>query len=206
LTAFPLAMPATVLLFGVSLGAIDALAPARAPADAAVRPTPRAARPGVVAAAGTLAVALVVAAGVLGYGVLASSYWRGRANAALAKDSPTNATTALALLDRAARAPRLDAVRFDLALRAAQVALRIDRGEVALQAADRALALEPHSPHAWAAHAAAKLALRDEAQAASDAARALTLFLDLPSARTTLDTIRRLEAIRRDAEPKVSRD
>ena len=45
------------------------------------------------------------------------------------------------------------------------------RGGPALQAANRALALEPYSPHAWAARAAAELALRDEAQAARDDAQ-----------------------------------
>jgi hypothetical protein len=133
--------------------------------------------------------------------VFASSYWRGRARAALAHDSDARASAvaALGLLERAARPPRLDQVRFDIALRAAQVALRLERGEPALWEADRALAIEPYSPHAWAARAAAELALRDEAQAVRDATRAMTLFLDLPSARTTLETVRTLEALR--AEP-----
>jgi len=96
---------------------------------------------------------------------------------------------------------RLDQARFEIALRAAQVALRVGRGAPALQAADRALAIEPYSPHAWAARAAAELALRDEAGATRDATRALTLFLDLPSARTTLETIRKLEALRAERSP-----
>ena len=121
--------------------------------------------------------------------------------AALAKhegDAHANAATALAALEKAARPARLDQVRFDIALRTAQVAVRLGRGEPALQAADRALAIEPYSPHAWAARAAAHLALRDEAQAARDATQAMTLFLDLPSARTTLETVRKLEALRSD--------
>jgi hypothetical protein len=152
-----------------------------------------------------VAAILVLGAGWLSLGVLASSYWRGRARAALGRDGDAraNAVTALGLLERAARPPRLDQVRFDIALRAAQVALRIGRGEPALQEADRALAIEPYSPHAWAARAAAQLALRNEAQAGRDATRAMTLFLDLPSARTTLETVRRLEALR--AEPPRGR-
>jgi len=204
LTAFPLAMPGTVLLFGVSLGAIDALAPARAGMGvtaAAPAARSRAAR----ALAAPVAAILVLGAGWLSVGVLASSYWRGRARAALGRDGDAraNAVTALGLLERAARPVRLDQVRFDIALRAAQVAVRIGRGEPALQEADRALAIEPYSPHAWAARAGAQLALRNEAQAARDATRAMTLFLDLPSARTTLETVRKLEALR--AEPAGGR-
>jgi tetratricopeptide (TPR) repeat protein len=143
----------------------------------------------------------VLSAGWLSFGVLASSYWRGRARAALGRDGDAraNAVTALGLLERAARPPRLDQVRFDIALRAAQVALKSEHAEPALQEANRALAIEPYSPHAWAARAAAQLALRNEAQAGRDATRAMTLFLDLPSARTTLETVRRLEALRAEA-------
>ena len=112
---------------------------------------------------------------------------------------------ALACLERAARAPRLDAARFDIALRASQVALRIDRGAPALEAADRALAIEPYSPHAWAARAAAKLSLGDETQAALDATRAMKLFFDLPSAQTTLKTVRKLEAVRGTAAVEIGR-
>jgi tetratricopeptide (TPR) repeat protein len=200
LTAFPLAMPGTVLLFGVSLGVLDALAPAKASAvaDAAA---PAARFPLARALAAPMAVVLVLGAGWLSVGVLASSYLRGRARAALVRggDARANAASALALLERAARLPRLDQVRFDIALRAAQVAVRIGRGEAALQEADRALAIEPYSPHAWAARAAAQLALGNEGPAVHDATRAMTLFLDLPSARTTLETVRKLDAAR--AEP-----
>ena len=60
---------------------------------------------------------------------------------------------------RCSRAPSAwasTADRFAIALRTAQVALRAERGAEALRAADRALALEPHSPHAWAERAAAQ--------------------------------------------------
>jgi O-antigen ligase len=195
LTAFPLAMPGTALLFGVSLGVLDAVAPAAAATS--TEPT----RPWARVVAAPLAALLVLGSGWLAGGVLASAWWRGRARAALAKhdgDDRANAATALVALGKAARAPRLDQVRFDIALRTAQVAVRLGRGEPALHAADRALAIEPYSPHAWAARAAAHLALRDEAQAARDATQAMTLFLDLPSARTTLETVRKLEALRSD--------
>jgi hypothetical protein len=149
---------------------------------------------------------LIAGAGWLSFGALASSYWRGRAKAAmpLGTDRPPDAPAALAALARADRAPRLDSVRFEIALRTAQVELRLDHGAEALRAADRALALEPYSPHAWAARAAAELALRDEGRAAEDAQRALRLFLDLPSARTTLETIRKVEAARRERDGKMN--
>jgi O-antigen ligase len=204
--AFPLAMPATALLFGVSIGVIDALAPAAAVAAPAPAVAPEARPRSALFAAAALALVLVAGAGWLSFGALASSYWRGRAKAAMpiGTDRPPDAPAALAALARAERAPRIDSVRFEIALRTAQVELRLDHGAPALQAADRALALEPYSPHAWAARAAAALALRDEGRAAEDAQRALRLFLDLPSARTTLETIRSVEAARRALE--VQRD
>jgi O-antigen ligase len=214
LTAFPLAMPATALLFGVSLGVLDAVAPAAGPAPApaparraahaAFAPRARAA----VMAARAAAVAVIVGGGWLAVGVGASAYWRGQARAAIAPggDRPADVATAMADLARAAGATRLDSVRFDIALRTAQLAVRIDRGAAALQAADRALALEPYSPHAWAARAAAELSLRDETRAADDAAHAMRLFLDLPSARATLEAVRGLETMRRDRDAAVIHD
>ena len=199
LTAFPLAMPATALLFGASLGVIDALA---APAGMAALAAPPRRRGAFVAAA-------TVAAGGRRRRRLVVVRARSRrptgavgpeAALPVGTDRAPDAAAALAALTRAARAPRIDAVRFDVALRTAQVELRLDHGAPALQAADRALALEPYSPHAWAARAAAALALHDEAHAADDARRALRLFLDLPTARTTLETIRKVEAIRRERD------
>ena len=205
LTAFPLAMPATALLFGVSLGVLDALVPAPVRVAVTQEVRPLKPHPAAMIAAAAAAVVLVGGAAWLSFGLLASSYWRGQAKAAMALGTARqpDAPAALAFLERAARAPRVDAVRFDIALRTAQVALRLDRGGPALQAANRALALEPHSPHAWAARAGAELALRDEANAAEDAQRALQLFLDLPSARTTLETIRNLQAIRSNHESEL---
>ncbi|HEY7372471.1 MAG TPA: O-antigen ligase family protein [Polyangia bacterium] len=194
LTAFPLAMPATALLFGVALGVLDALAPAARGAARADPPAPARPRRG----AAVVAAAIVVGACWLSSGVLASSYWRGQARVAvgLGTERQPDLPVALAALARAARAPRLDYARFDIALRTAQLSLKADRAAPAREAADRALVLEPYSPHAWAARAAAELALGDEAPAARDATRALTLFSELPLARATLDGIRRLERTR----------
>ena len=193
LTAFPLAMPATLLLFGVSLGVLDALAPGSAGAPAASR-TVRG-RVGTVAAA-VVALVLVAGSAALSFGVLASSYWRGQARAALASAGgrAPDTVAALASLERAARAPRLDGVRFDIALRTAQVALQAERGWDAYQAASRALALEPYSPHALGTRAAAQLTgvLYNLRGATADAERALVLFPELPVARAARDKASRL--------------
>ena len=203
LTAFPLAMPATGLLFGVALGLLDALAAPAAAAAAASPGTSAARGPAVRLAAGVAAVAVVGGACWLSYGVFGASYWRGRAKAAMAPggDRPSDPGAALAALERAAAAPRIDGTRFDIALRAAQVGVLAGRGAEAHRAANRALALEPYSPHALAARAAAELALGDEERASDDARRAMGLFLDLPSAVTTLKTI----ALRRTIEHELGK-
>ena len=139
---------------------------------------------------------LVAGGAALSFGVLASSYWRGQARAALASAGgrAPDAAAALASLERAARAPRLDGVRFDIALRTAQVALQAERGWDAYQAASRALALEPYSPHALGTRAAAQLTgvLLDLRGATADAERALLLFPELPVARAARDKASRL--------------
>jgi O-antigen ligase len=186
LTAFPLAMPATALLFGVSLGAIDALAPAAAGAADGAGERP-ARRRGAAFVAAALAAILVAGAGWLSFGVFASAHWRGRAKAALAGGAARKPDTAAALaaLERAAAATRLDGVRFDIALRTAQVAVDAGKGWAAYQAATRALALEPYSPHALGTRAAAQLGggLLDLRGATADAEQALRRFPELPVAR-----------------------
>jgi tetratricopeptide (TPR) repeat protein len=198
-------MPATVLLFGIALGLLDALSrqiPETQPPRAA---PPIRRRPAAQAAALVAAFVVVGGACWLSYGVLASSYWRGRAKAAMAPggDRPSDPAAALAFLDRAAAAPRIDGVRFDIALRAAQLGVTAGRDREAYEAANRALALEPDSPHALAARAAASLALGDQAHGAEDARRALRLFLDLPSARVTLDKILAIQALQREVDRRM---
>ena len=174
------------------LDAVAAPAPATANTVAATPAAAPRARYRLAAGA-AFAAALVVAtgAGVLALGIIASSYWRGQAKAALAigPGRQPDAEAGLAFLERAARAPRLDSVRFDIALRTAQAALQAGHGGEAFQAANRALALEPYSPHAWATRAAAQMSgeLNDPRGARDDAERALHLFADLPAARAARD-------------------
>jgi O-antigen ligase len=202
LTAFPLAMPATVLLFGVALGLLDALAPQTVDVASPTTAPPAHRRPAAQVAAVAAAFAVAGGACWLSYGVLASSHWRGRAKAAMAPGGarPPDPAAALAFLKRAAAAPRIDGARFDIALRAAQVGVAAGRNQEALDAANRALALEPDSPHALAARAGAALALGDEQHGAEDARRAMGLFLDLPSAANTLKTIALKRTVEREAE------
>jgi hypothetical protein len=187
LTGFPLAVPATALLTAVALGLLAGLKPSdEAQAPVAGRSRGRLA----FVAAALAAVALAGGAAALAARSLAASYWLGRAEAALSR--PDGAVEALPLLARAERwATTAD--RFSIALRTAQAALRADRGAEALHAADRALAIEPHSPHAWAERAAAQLTTfpRNYDGAAVDAQHALRLFADHPGARRTLATIQR---------------
>jgi O-antigen ligase len=187
LTAFPLAMPATALLAAVALGLLAGLGP-DAGAASPVPGEPRG-RPAFAAAA-LVAVALTAGAGWLATRALATSYWLGRAEALLSRRD-ANPVAALPLLARADHwAGTAD--RFPVALRTAQAAMRLDLGAQALRAADRALAIEPHSPHAWAERAAAQLAApaRNPAGALTDAEHALRLYADHPGARRTAEAAR----------------
>jgi hypothetical protein len=129
---------------------------------------------------------LVAGASIWAWGGLRASYWRGRAERALAaRDVKAGAGEAMALLARADEA-RGEGAGFWIGLRAAQAALRLGDGAAAVRAADRALAVEPWSPHAWALRGAGRLAAGDAAGAAEDARRALALYADHPVAQATL--------------------
>jgi O-antigen ligase len=186
LTAFPLAMPATALLTALALGLLAGLKPSGGPEPLAANvPRGRAA----VAAVVLTTLALTAGAGWLATRALAASYWLARAETALS--DPRTVQQALPPLGLAGRwASPADG--FTIALREAQVASRLNSGARALRAADRALAIEPHSPHAWAERAAAQLTTSapNPAGAASDAEHALRLFADHPGARRTLDAAR----------------
>jgi len=197
LTAFPLAMPATTLLSGVALGFLATLdpRPSHPLAPTAVSPASRPSTPGWGAIAPALALGALVVAGAALWAsrALAASYWRGQAERALAaRDTKAGATEALRLLARADGAGAAGA-GFWIGLRTAQAALKLGDGAAATEAADRALALEPWSPHAWGLRGAGRLAAGDAAGAADDARRALELYAGEPVAQATLGaTARRL--------------
>jgi O-antigen ligase len=168
LTGFPMAMPATALLFAVGLGGLAAR-----PDGGAAVPLPRRA-PVLRGGATVLGAALVVAAIVWPARRLAASLFLGRAERALgAGDAPGDAARALPDLARAARALPDD---FQVALRTAYAASRAGRPGDAMAAAQRALSVEPDSPNAWEALARARLEAGDPAGAAAAADRALALL------------------------------
>jgi hypothetical protein len=178
-------MPATTLIFGVALGFLGTLDPRAA---AALQPAPRAPPPGWGATAPSVALSAILVAGAALWAArgLTASYWRGRAERALASpDVRAGATEALPLLARA-RAVGADGTGFWIGLRTAQAALRLGDGPEAVRGAALALALEPWAPHAWALEAAGRLAGGDAPGAADDARRALALYADHPVARATL--------------------
>jgi hypothetical protein len=187
LTAFPLGMPATALIFGVALGVLGTLDPRQGgPSPARARLSSSASGLGTIVPAFVLAAIVVAGAALWSARGLAASYWRGRAERALAgRDVKAGAAEALRLLARADGA-RAEGAAFWIGLRAAQAALRLGDGAAAVEAADRALAVEPWSPHAFALRGAGKLAAGDAAGAAEDARRALGLYADHPVALATL--------------------
>jgi len=185
------------LLSGVALGFLATLdpRPSHPLAPTAVSPASRPSTPGWGAIAPALALGALVVAGAALWAsrALAASYWRGQAERALAaRDTKAGATEALRLLARADGAGAAGA-GFWIGLRTAQAALKLGDGAAATEAADRALALEPWSPHAWGLRGAGRLAAGDAAGAADDARRALELYAGEPVAQATLGaTARRL--------------
>ena len=83
------------------------------------------------------------------------------------------------------RAERSAPGRFDVALETGFVLVGLQRYPEALAAIDRALAVEPHSPNAWALRAEAALASGDAARAAADAGRAAALLHSYADALAT---------------------
>jgi O-antigen ligase len=177
LTGFPLAMPATALLFGAAFGLVcgDELVagpPGPLPEPAAGR----ALRGGASLALGA---ALVAWAIVAGGRELAGSYLLGRAEVELRDPGPEAGARALLWLERARRAAPDD---FTVALRTAHAASRLGLDSVATGAAELALQREPYSPNAWAAFGVALLHAGDDYGAAAASRRAATLLADYPGA------------------------
>ncbi len=172
LSGFPLAMPATSLLFAIALGflACDGTTPARATAWAARRPV-------------ALLVAFAIVAGTATVSVrgLVRSYWLARERAAL-RPTALDLNAALRALRLAERA---SPDTFEVALETAYVLERLHRFGDSLAAADRALAIEPYAIPAWFVRAQADLGSGDAQGALDDTGRALALFADYPDALAT---------------------
>ena len=157
IASFPLEMPGTLMLSGVAMGLV-----------VTHRSEEQQAAPAWYGVA-VLAAGLAVLASVRAADHLHGSRWLLVAERALVRDDPR----ALDALDMSLRAvPNDERAR----LRKAQVLLRLGRASDAVLAAHDALALEPFSPHAWKALAAAERSAGDDAAAHRNAARAHELL------------------------------
>ena len=167
--SFPLEMPGTIVLTGLSLGLIVTGGRRRSvPARRAVGIT-------------TVAIALLLVAWTAARAQrsVQSSLFFGLAERALHRDhGATGAAEASVALERSlALHPA-----FGPELREAQTSLRDSHPGESILASERALAIEPYSPNAWATLAAAQLAAGDVAAARASASRALELVHDYPFA------------------------
>jgi O-antigen ligase len=179
LTGFPLAMPATAFLFAVALGLLAGGGSDRVNATDEPMPTGPARRAGAWIAAALL----LAGAGWWSARRIAASYALARAEAALrADDAPAGAARALPFLARAAAEQPGD---FMIALRTAYAEARAGHPTEAVEAAQRALAIEPDSANAWAELARARLESGDPRAASEAATRALAILHDYPGALYT---------------------
>jgi len=173
LSGFPLAMPATALLFAVALGflACEGTAPAGALPAGGVRRPPR-----PVAILAALAIVAVTAIGsVRG---LIRSYWLARERTAL-RPAALDLNAALGALRAAERARP---GTFEVVLETAYVLERLHRFSESLAAIDRAMAIEPYAIPVWLVRSEAALDSGDARAALAAADRALQLFADYPDA------------------------
>jgi O-antigen ligase len=182
--SFPLEMPGTLALGGLALGFVAAdVGPFVAAAQSS--PLPGSQPPPIRAP--IRAYAALVAAGMLVPFVavraaqkVRGSAWLGAAERAMRRDhGEPGAAEALGDLRQALAVHPGD---FRAELRTAQMLLRERSPIDSARAAERALVVEPYSPNAWAALAAAELAADDAVVARRDATHALTLLEDYPFA------------------------
>jgi predicted Zn-dependent protease len=127
-----------------------------------------------------LGVVLVVCAVVRAERAVRGSWWVGRAERSIRADrGSAGAEQGIAALKRALEATPND---FTARLLTARLLLRAGRPADSVHAAEQVRALEPYSPHAWAALSAAELASNDPAAARWAADQALGLLEDYPEA------------------------
>jgi hypothetical protein len=137
----------------------------------------------VLAGTALLGLCAVVGAGWWSGRRLQASYGLARAEASLAGgEGRADAERALAFLTRAAAAAPRD---FRVAFRTSYAEVRAGHPVAAVQAAERALAIEPYSANAWEALARARLEAGDAQGAEGAAARALDILHAFPGALYT---------------------
>jgi O-antigen ligase len=177
--SFPLDMPGTLMLAGLALGlvAVDRRHVGRAtPGSAGVPGWPRR-----LALAGVaLGLGLFLCAVERMERSVKSSRWLEAAERAMHGDPGRGgATEAIGFLSLALEAQPQD---FRGRLRSAQLLARVDLLPEAKLSAQEAIALEPYSPNAWAALAAAELEAGEHEAARQDATRSIALLHDFPFA------------------------
>jgi O-antigen ligase len=170
LASFPLEMPATLTLAGVALGFSVAPDPSRL-----TRP-----RPSLLYLVAPLSFTLLVLASVRVERRVRGSYWLAVAENALRTDG--GASGAEAALAALAQSREAGGASFPLELRTAQMLARLQRGDEAAGAAERALAIERYSVNATGALAYACVVGGRLPEARDAATRALALLHDYPLA------------------------
>jgi O-antigen ligase len=171
LSSFPLEMPGTLALGGISLGLV-VVDPER---SARLRTSRVTAYPLVLAGMG-----LVVLAATDADRAIKASRQLGDAERAMHKESgPAGTERALASLKRMLDLSPND---FRARLLTAHLLLRAGQPAAAARSAHEILTFEPYSPNAWTARAAAELAQGEHAAARRSADEALSLLHDDPQA------------------------
>jgi O-antigen ligase len=171
-TSFPLEMPGTIVLAGVAVGLVvteERAAPARGPWGS-----------GLFVPALLASLALLIVVPVRAERRIRGSAALGEAERALkANRGVPGAETALEALKRC-----LDATpnSYLAELRTAQMLLREKRSDEAVEAAERAIALEPYAPNSWGVLGAAHRQAGHVTQSRDAASRGLELMHDYPLA------------------------
>jgi O-Antigen ligase len=196
--AFPLEMPATIALAGLSLGLLvpaDGLAGGVSAAENAPLPGSIVAMPtirafslpslaGYAALAGGTAFALLAA--LRANATARESWWLGVSERAFAHEpGPVGDAQGFEALKRALKERPRDRRAL---MGTAKVELRLGDPANAFRAAQRVLEIEPYAPNAWALLSAAELATGEVDAARRDASRAITLLNDCPLALQTRAT------------------
>jgi O-antigen ligase len=184
LTSFPFEMPATIALSGLALGMIaaaDRRAPAFGEDDTQTGLASSRWKHALDWAMAIVGLGLAASAGVRAERSVRSSGCLGSAERAMARERRWSGGTAEAL-EALECALRAQPDNFRARLDYAQALARDHRSAESGDAARKALTIEPYSPNAWAALAAAELDSEDFTSALRDGTQALTLLNDYPFA------------------------
>jgi O-antigen ligase len=187
LTSFPLEMPATIAFAGLSLGFVASEWGASASSVGVEGPTASLVEPSRSRTQATDRAAIVAGLALLCFAAVRaersvrSSGCLGAAERAMGRERRTAVLTTEAL-DALRCALRAEPENFRARLGLSQELARAHRSVESAYAARQALEIEPYSPNAWVALAAAELDSSHFVLARRDATTALTLLRDFPLA------------------------